>query len=171
MAAPGSDYAYPEDMHAARDGGASSPLVPPDTPRFLGEGSPSLQDSARNSFVAPTTPDASRPFLTGGASEEKFVEGSSARPRARRRWPLFVLAGAIAVVVIVLAVVLPVTLVHKHHSSGSGASAASPTSNPESPTGLLTGGNGSLITTEDGITFTYVNNFGGICEYQQSLHF
>ena len=157
------------DLNGARDGGVHTPLVPPDTPRF-GEGSPSLQESARTSFLVPATPDASRPFLAGGTSEEKFVGGGEARASGRRRrWLLFALVGAVAVVVIVLAVALPVTLVHKHSSStgsggSGGASAASPTSNPESPTGAVSGGNGTVIKTENGQTFTYINNFGGICE-------
>lgn len=156
---------YQAELNGTRDGGVHTPLVLPDTPRF-GEGSPSLQDSTRNSFLVPPTPEASHPFLTGGASEEKLDGGGGTRPASRRRrWPLFVLAGAVAVVVIVLAVVLPVTLVHKHssHSAGSsGASAASPTSNPESPTGAVSGGNGTVIKMDNNQTFTYVNNFGGV---------
>lgn len=163
---------YQAELNGTRDGGVHTPLVLPDTPRF-GEGSPSLQDSTRNSFLVPPTPEASHPFLTGGASEEKLDGGGGTRPASRRRrWPLFVLAGAVAVVVIVLAVVLPVTLVHKHssHSAGSsGASAASPTSNPESPTGAVSGGNGTVIKMDNNQTFTYVNNFGGVCEYRTLL--
>ena len=71
-------------------------------------------------------------------------------------------------VIIVLAVVLPVTLVHKHHGStadGGGPANthdASPTSNSESPSGATTGGDGTVIVTEDGTTFTYRNKFGEI---------
>lgn len=171
MSAPGGDRAYDDDVSpAAGHAGATTPLVAPATPQLA----PSIEDSTRNSYAgaAPATPDVSRPFLApGAASKENIVESGGRRGVVRRRWPLFAGAGAAAVVVIVLAVVLPVTLVHKHHSSGggsggsSGANAASPTSNPESPSGAVTGGNGSQITTEDGVTFTYVNNFGGFCKF------
>lgn len=94
--------------------GLHEPLMPPDT-RRLGEASPSLRDSVRDSYVgtAPTSPDpqAERPFITPGASEEKIVGGGIAnRQTRRRRWPFFALAGLIAAVVIALAVALPVSL-------------------------------------------------------------
>ena len=175
MATVASGHAH-EDL--AGDSGA--PLMPPDTARF-GDASPSLNDSARNSFsgAMPATPDMSRPFLTPGASNEKILGGGSAEaataPARKRRWPLFAAAGAIAVVVIVLAVVLPVTLVHHHknssgNSASGGAAAAGPSSNPESPTGATSGGNGTVIKTEDGVTFTYINNFGGMCKLH-CIHF
>ena len=48
----------------------------------------------------------------------------------------------------------------KSSGSGSGDSA---TTNPESPTGATSGGNGSVIQLADGTTFTYENPFGGTC--------
>jgi glucan 1,3-beta-glucosidase len=165
-----ADHAYHDDLPSPA--GVHEPLVPPDTSRMIGV-SPSLQESTRDSYVgtAPTSPDpqAERPFITPGASEEKIGGGVATNRKSarRRRWPLYALAGLIAVIVIVLAVVLPVTLTKKKHHDGSGnasgASAASPTSNPESPTGAVTGGNGTVIKTEDGVVFTYTNNFGGTC--------
>ena len=177
-----SDHAYPDDTVAPRPAaGLHEPLVPPDVTRYA-EASPSLQDSARDSYVgALSTPDvhADRPFLTPGASEEKITGGGlvSRASSPRRRWPFFALAGLIAVIIIVLAVALPVTLVKKHNnndsasgasSSGGGAAAASPSSNPESPTGAVTGGNGTVIQAEDGSTFMYINEFGGYCKW--SIH-
>lgn len=160
------DRSAPEGLYA---GGGDGLLAPPDTSR-LGQTSPSIPDSTRDSFVAggPATPDMSRPFLTPGASNEKILGGEGIRSAApKRRWALIGAGVAIAVVVIVLAIVLPVTLVHHHKNGGSGsasggAAGAAPSSNPESPTGALSGGNGTVIRTEDGTTFTYINNFGGI---------
>lgn len=93
-------------------------------------------------------------------------------PPRRNRLYMWLGIGAAAIVVIVLAVVLPVyfTVIKKHNSSGSarggtgGATGSSgDATNPESPTGAVTGGDGSTITQSDGTTFTYKNPFGGFC--------
>lgn len=145
-------------------------LLPPEPARFSLV-APSLQD-ADSSVGAPATPDLTRPMLTPGNTQEKLqkddVEPIAAAPSNRRRRLLYILAAAIAAVVIALAVALPITLIHKHRNSSSSADsprASVPTANPESPSGALSGGNGSLITTEDGMTFTYINNFGGFCTF------
>ncbi|KAI0959157.1 hypothetical protein AcW1_004072 [Taiwanofungus camphoratus] len=78
---------------------------------------------------------------------------------------LFGAGATIAIVVIVLVIVLPVTLVHKHHRTSSVTGTALPTSNPESPTGATSGGNGSITSTADNVTFTYINSFGGYWVY------
>ncbi|GJE83932.1 glycoside hydrolase family 5 protein [Phanerochaete sordida] len=149
--------------------GDGAHLAPPEM-SYVGA-SPSIPDSARDSFIAggPATPDMSRPFMTPGASNERII-GTGAAATGRRRWGLIAAGAGVAVVVIVLAIVLPVTLVHHHKNSSSGGSSGSggdaaapgPSSNPESPTGALSGGNGTVILTEDGTTFTYINNFGGM---------
>ena len=90
-----------------------------------------------------------------------------------------VILGALAVVLV--AVLVPVGLLVIRKKSGhveeasSGGSAAGSTSgagagggqpeNPKSQANAITGGNGSMITTENGTTFMYVNNFGGYCEF------
>ncbi|EGN91810.1 glycoside hydrolase family 5 protein [Serpula lacrymans var. lacrymans S7.3] len=85
--------------------------------------------------------------------------------------PLFWLASLVALAIVVLAVVLPVyfTVVKPRqnkqaYSSGGGGSPG----NPESPTGATTGGNGSLVVTSDGSSFTYINPFGGYWVYNSN---
>jgi hypothetical protein len=39
--------------------------------------------------------------------------------------------------------------------------------NPPHPVGPITGGDGSLVTMEDGSTFTYSNKFGGFCKFSR----
>ncbi|THG97563.1 hypothetical protein EW026_g4454 [Hermanssonia centrifuga] len=169
--------AVDNDAHLSTEN-VNEAFIPPQPGPHFSSFLPSIQDtSARNSYInsTPATPDVSRPFLSEGAIQDPFLDkpedgptGAINKP-ARRRWPLFVVGGAIAAVVIVLAVVLPVTLVHKHHGGGGSSSGTSDggahdptaTANPESPTGALTGGNGTVIQADDGSTFTYINNFGG----------
>ncbi|KAI0695715.1 glycoside hydrolase superfamily [Cytidiella melzeri] len=94
-----------------------------------------------------------------------YSEKAGAAPRPRRkRWLIYGVVAAAAAIVIALAIALPVTLVHRHShagGSGGGGGGGGSSSNPESPTGEVSGGNGTQITTEDGVTFTYVNRFGG----------
>ena len=152
----------------------SNPFSPPETP-------------ARNSYIgdAGLSPNPSRPIL----SEDANRNGSGAplteagvlseKPRlinSRRRLFIWLGVGAAAIVVIVLAVVLPVyfTVIKKNSSGGggggsgsSGGSSGGDSTNPESPTGATSGGDGSVITLSDGTSFTYSNRFGGFCA---SLH-
>lgn len=92
---------------------------------------------------------------------------SGKRPIYKR--PLFWLITAAAIIVIVLAVILPVyfTVIKPHNdsTSGSSASGGGSGSNPSSPTGATTGGNGTeVIDSATGEKFTYTNAFGGFCE-------
>ncbi|KAI0751685.1 glycoside hydrolase superfamily [Daedaleopsis nitida] len=127
---------------------------------------------ARNSYVGLATPSSAppRPILSEDVNRnesdvpvlnEKYPGVSTPRRRRPLIW-LGIIAAAI--VVIVLAVVLPVyfTVIKKNSGSspGGGRSGGS-ASNPESPTGAITGGDGSLIMMTDGTTFTYNNPFGG----------
>ena len=134
----------------------------------------------RNSYVvASPSPSSSRPMLfdhtkleaseaaAGEAAlvdkEARDVQGTRPNSR-RRRLYIWLGIGAAAIIIIVLAVVLPVILTkggigHKSGSHGSG-------SNPESPTGAVTGGDGSTVVMSDGTSFTYTNKFGGFCASQ-----
>ncbi|KAG8921416.1 hypothetical protein FRC01_000258 [Tulasnella sp. 417] len=92
-------------------------------------------------------------------------------PSKKKRKKLFlILGGVAALAVIAVAVAVPVVLTQTKKSSSSGSSSSSsgnhgsgsndgPTSN--GPKGAITGGDGSIITTEKGTTFTYINKFGG----------
>lgn len=155
-----------------------NPFSPPGTP------------GTRDSYVGGTTPAASRPLLPedpnrgseallgAGAGAAAFDEKAGAGvPARRRRLGLWLGIGAAAIVVVVLAVVLPVyfTVIKKHNNSssgsksgsGSGGSSGGSGTNPESPTGAITGGDGSTITMDGGTSFTYTNQFGGFCECSQ----
>ncbi|CAL1708174.1 unnamed protein product [Somion occarium] len=160
-------------------------LVPPDATHFSSDWTPSIQDSAHNSYLAstPYTVDPSRLFLISGQPsdtasrtlfdpDEKeaarvevrgkgFITSTSGFKSPRRRvW--WILALIVTLIIVILAVVLPIifVVVKKHHTSSGGASTGDST-NPESPAGDITGGDGSIIKTADGTTFTYKNSFGG----------
>lgn len=158
-------------LHANGDDGfiGREQFVPAEPTRL--SAIPSLPDvSSNTSFTG--TPNPSWPMLTSDERQDltKEVAPSDVAVRARpvrRRWQLWGTIGVIAAIIIIPAIVLPVVLVrHNNKSGGGGAGANSPTStsNPESPSGEVTGGNGSLVTTEDGVTFTYVNSLGGFCK-------
>lgn len=95
--------------------------------------------------------------------EEKRSAYSSPRFMSKRR--IIMLACIAAAIIVIIAVVLPIYfLVIKPKSNNA---AASPTSTTSPGTGggsvaVVTGGNGSTITTENGTTFTYINTFGGM---------
>ncbi|KAI1792509.1 glycoside hydrolase [Ganoderma leucocontextum] len=94
------------------------------------------------------------------------------RPKSkRRRLYIWLAVGLLAIIVIVLAIVLPIVLTSKGHSgstsdsnsshgNGPGGRGGSP-ANPESPTGAVTGVDGSIVVMSDGTSFTYTNKFGG----------
>ncbi|KAL7281935.1 hypothetical protein ACG7TL_003402 [Trametes sanguinea] len=153
----------------------SNPFSPPGTP------------GTRDSYVGAVSPSptASRPMLSEGVSRNPsdaplaagaglgaFSEkgGLAAASGSSRRRRLYIWLGvaAAAIVVVVLAVILPVyfTVIKKHSGSGAasgghGGSSSGAATNPESPTGAVTGGDGSTITMQDGTWFTYKNPFGG----------
>jgi glucan 1,3-beta-glucosidase len=90
-------------------------------------------------------------------------------PRIKSKRGLIIGGAILAAVIVLVAVVVPVYLtVIKPKSSSNGAvgtssgSPANPTSTAQpGSTTVVTGGDGSKITTEDGTTFTYSNPFGG----------
>ncbi|KAG8878635.1 hypothetical protein FRB98_006024 [Tulasnella sp. 332] len=99
--------------------------------------------------------------------------------RKKRPWILIAGAGLLILAIIIIAVIVPVyfKVIKPHNSSasssdtagkgGGGSSSGGGGSSTSSgaapiPTGAITGGQGSLITTDDGTTFTYMNPFGGI---------
>jgi hypothetical protein len=85
-----------------------------------------------------------------------------------------------ALVAVVLAIALPVALTHKSKHSQSNVSGNQPGSdgnttgpgngptNPNTPSGAITGGDGSTVVSGD-TTFVYSNPFGGYCEFFFSL--
>lgn len=90
----------------------------------------------------------------------------------KKRKKLFLILGGVAALAIVaVAVAVPVALKSKKSSpsgsssssSSSGSTGSGPSDGPTNsgPKSGVTGGDGSIITTEKGTTFTYVNKFGG----------
>ncbi|KAF9450270.1 glycoside hydrolase family 5 protein [Macrolepiota fuliginosa MF-IS2] len=119
------------------------------------------------------TPEPERFSAQSNQSGELVDRGEVAsKPRGfwtRRKIILF--AVVLAIVVIVLAVVLPVVLVGKkggkkvaENAGSTGSPNATPTAalpTPSAGSTLLSGGDGSTVTTENGTSFTYRNSFGG----------
>lgn len=112
------------------------------------------------------------------ASTTDAAAGTRSRKRPIYKRPLFWLITAAAIIVVVLAVILPVyfKVIKPNNDNTSGASASGggggggSGSNPSSPSGATTGGNGtSVIDSATGQTFTYTNQFGGFCECLLSL--
>lgn len=178
---------------STEEGVNRDPLVPPDPARFSTAVPPSIQGSTQNSYVAstPGTP-ISRPFLLRGQSSEaparallgtdgkdaggrteEFGDATQGRMRTTRKRMWWLLGITIVLIVVVLAIILPIVFVviKRHHggSSGSSGSSSGPASNPESPTGDITGGDGSTIKMADGSTFVYKNPFGGFCKFHFTL--
>jgi hypothetical protein len=75
--------------------------------------------------------------------------------------PVFWLAASSAIVLIVLVVILPVyfTVIKKDKSAAASTANGTPqptaSGKPGSPTSMVTGGDGSIITTANGVNFTY----------------
>ncbi|KAF8969936.1 exo-beta-1,3-glucanase [Flammula alnicola] len=113
------------------------------------------------------------------AASSKVMEekrAAYAPPKAKSRRKIMVIAVIVCIILVILAVIIPVYIFvvkpsnHKessnnslsssdhtaHTTSTSAASAPAPSSKA-----AVTGGDGTLITMEDGTTFTYKNQFGG----------
>lgn len=150
-------------------------LLEPPRVSYLEQTPESVGASSRGSFALHS---GSNTLLT--PHEKRFSEAyatpghpdpapSPTRKRSILARPIFWLIAILAFAVVVLAIILPVYfLVIKPHSSHSSSTSGGPsgTGGPgSSGNDLTTGGNGSRVTTSDGTTFTYINNFGGFCEF------
>lgn len=157
-------------------------FLEPPRASYLEQTPESGSDSPRGSVALHSTGNAS-PLLS--QDEKRFSEAfadpaplnelPSAEPSRKRSLlarPIFWAIALLALAIVVVAVVVPVYfLVVKPHSNlatppntpsgaGGGGGSGDPSGNS-----LTTGGNGSIVTTSDGTTFTYINNFGGFCEF------
>lgn len=97
----------------------------------------------------------------GGVGTAGAAATEAARRRRRRRW-LFLGAAALLVVAIAVAVPIGVVFGRKNSSGSGGGSGGSGGGSGGGKNGPTTGGDGSTVTTEDGSTFIYSNQFGGI---------
>ncbi|KAG6845238.1 hypothetical protein H0H87_012230 [Tephrocybe sp. NHM501043] len=119
------------------------------------------------------------PMSPMGQSQSRFMEekrAAYAAPRTKSKRNIIILAVLAALVLAILAVVIPVYFaVIKPNSDKNPASdtsdstAAHPTSTGKpTATALVTGGDGTKVTTDDGSTFTYSNSFGGIWYWDEN---
>ncbi|KAF8628480.1 hypothetical protein AX15_003991 [Amanita polypyramis BW_CC] len=99
-----------------------------------------------------------------------------APPRAKSRRRILILGVLAALILLIAAVVIPVYfLIIKPKTNGSQQRDSLGPSSTKSgqgalptKTAIVTGGDGSTITMEDGTTFTYVNKFGGYWYYDEN---
>ncbi|KAJ7511119.1 glycoside hydrolase family 5 protein [Mycena galericulata] len=156
-------YATPlgTDAHLADADTDSSyrddPLVPP---RAVGLGYP------------PASPDNSAALLAGGGAERNYSVGEyraggynghgRGRGSTRKKRGLIGLGVVAVVIVIATAVVLPVyfLVIKKHREAANGGSGGGG-AGTSTVDGVTTGGDGSVVTMDNGETFVYRNAFGG----------
>ncbi|KAF9234820.1 glycoside hydrolase family 5 protein [Melanogaster broomeanus] len=153
-------------------------ILEPPRASYLAQ-TPETSNSPRGSVVA-QSPSNSSPLLPANEKQlnEAFVDEPTHTTQLKKRSllsrPIFWLITVVVVAVVTLAVVLPVYFLvvkpHQNNSAsaspggaagGSGSGSGSGGGGGGSPTTGTTGGNGSLVTTSDGTTFTYLNPFGG----------
>ncbi|KAJ2927477.1 hypothetical protein H1R20_g1848, partial [Candolleomyces eurysporus] len=132
---------------------------------------PERHSSANNTPLLGGTPNQSVDNNLGGlAPRDGFLEKQTPS-KGRKRWLILAIVLGIAIIVF-LAIFLPVYFVVIRKSPGSqspasgGSSDASGTTDAPAPSGTAvptttTGGDGSIITLENGTTFIYRNSFGG----------
>jgi glucan 1,3-beta-glucosidase len=159
----------------------NEPLLPPAAPFFApSEGSPTPRDSYHTNNSAANSAANSAPLLPVTNEKELPEPGdfTSRRSKPLYKKPLIWALAAAAIALIAVAVVVPVyfvvikpkneTSTGNNGSNNNGNGNNNP--NHQSPTSKISGGNGSTITTQDGTQFTYVNPFGGICEWSSNFY-
>ncbi|SRR6266550_744288 len=124
--------------HTYRDDSGAVPLSPVGHSRFLDE---------KNAAYAPT--------------------------HAKSRRGILVLVVLIALILVIAAVIIPVyftVIKPKTDAAGSGGSSSTKTAQGATPTqvAIVTGGDGSTVTMDDGTTFTYNNKFGGYWYFDEN---
>lgn len=143
-----------------------------------GSGTPRLE--------SPAQLNANDSSILLGNNPEASVEGGNITQepaKKKNRLAIILLASTAALIIVVLAIILPVffTIIKpKQHTStaGSGSgglngpqptvanpSGTAPMATATSTAPSTSGGDGSTVRASDGTTFTYQNQFGGICEY------
>jgi len=118
-------------------------------------------------FDGPSVPLSSLSSPQPRFLSEKQAFYPSKTSKSRRN--TIILSALGGLLLLIVAVILPVYFLAIKHTSNKGASSQqSGTATAPSPSGtkspsqnLITGGDGSTVTMEDGTTFTYHNSFGG----------
>jgi hypothetical protein len=126
--------------------------------------------SMRNSVLGPSSSlnhlDPSK-LETQDKPDSQYEDDSL--KRASRRSSCFLATLGAGVVLVIVAVALGVYfgVTHHHKSNSSSASSSgshpspSASSGPQSHSGVVYGGDGTVVTTDQGTTFVYNNSFGG----------
>src|ERR1700722_1278834 len=88
------------------------------------------------------------------------------QPKKPRRWTTFSTI-LLAMIIVAVGAVIAISLVvlHRYKSNSSGSPSPPPF------TGATSGTNGSVVTTNNGSTFIYINNFGGDWAYDPQSPF
>lgn len=120
----------------------------------------------------------------GVGDRNRFLQEKDAiyaPPQTKSRRKFTIIATVIGLVILILAVGIPIYLFVVKPNSQKPASAAASTSTsstssaaPSSPSKgstAVTGGDGSVVTLEDGTTFVYHNSFGGTWYYDEKNPF
>ena len=123
-------------------------------------------------FDGPSVP------LSSLQSQPRFLaekQSAYASYASKSRRNTIILSALGALVILLIAVILPVYFLVIKHNSNAAAAQHSQTGTASSPSAtstgtpsksaLITGGDGSTVTMEDGTTFTYNNPFGGSWYY------
>lgn len=132
-------------------------------PSPLGQGY--HDNPSQTSLTGPQPPE----FIPQNIMNEKRALYANAGRSRRKRW---ITLGSLALILVVAAIAVGIFFAvakpHGNNSKDDTTSSSSP--NPQGGDSsdnsgkkalVITGGNGSTITTEDGSTFTYINNFAG----------
>lgn len=104
--------------------------------------------------------------------EKKRGEYMSPSLKSKKKWGL-IGGGILLLVIIAVAVAVPVSMNKSKNDSSSGATSGSGSTSGDGDSGsgnpssrsVITGGDGSTVTMDDGSTFTYSNSFGGTWYY------
>lgn len=181
-----SDYATPLQSPLSLD---NATLEPPRASLFNPGLSPELGTTPRDS-IAPSasgpeqdrdglTPAQSTTFLPAGKESGTVSPQGAAAAKPLYRRPAYLAVAVAALVAIILAIILPVyfVVIRKNNDSsnangnGSGSGSGSGNGhgkNPPSSSSGTSGGDGSTIVSGN-TSFTYNNQFGGICEFSLTL--
>jgi hypothetical protein len=163
----------PGENQSLLDDGAATPFSAPNAP-FMTNNRHSVSSyvhsdrSAANSVLQPSSSanplNPYRETKDGGQPERAYFVATP-KPRRRR----FLLSGILILILLVLAVVLGIFFGVVRHASKAASNSSKPASSKPTPlqspplsTGAVVyGGDGTVVTADDGSTFVYNNSFGG----------
>lgn len=142
LPSPTGGSEYTSSLYALNDSGAS----------------PYRDDLPSGPGPVPMSPTGQPRFL-----EEKSAAYTPPRSKSHRKALLLIVLAALIIVIVAIVVPIYFTVIKPKTNPGSRAVSTSPTqtANNAAPSQTVSGGDGSIITMEDGTTFTYKNQFGG----------